>query len=159
MTLIPVFIFQNHTVSFGKKITEYSKNNSHYIKPRSTQLDLASHNTIKHISTQLIKYLTSHLKQIQIKKKKKTKTKSHSHITEHHVIQQLVSTTTNHYPPIVLKHHMIHTSNPNKSQIKKKTKIYIYIYIYTHAQQWALLGHDLATVAPTHCDLATAFHN
>ena len=158
MTLIPVSIFQNHTVSFGKKITEYSKNNSHYIKPRSTQLDLASHKTIKHRSTQLIKYLTSHLKQIQIKKKKKkTKTKSHSHISEHHVIQQLVSTTTNHYPPIILKHHMIHTSNPNKSQIKKKTKIYI--YIYTHAQQWALPGHDLATVAPTHCDLATAFHN
>ena len=58
-----------------KKITEHTKkkkNSLHQIiKPRSTQLDLASHKTIKHRSTQLINHPTSHLKWNQTKKNSK----------------------------------------------------------------------------------------
>ena len=106
------------------------------IKPRSSQLDPASHKRIKHISTQPINHPTSSNRP----KSKKFQNKTKAHNSKHHVTQQppsamapLIATHLSSSNPTI-QHHMIHiyqkkknitihSSNPNHIlKIKNKNK-------------------------------------
>ena len=106
-----------HSLIWKKMYRAFKKKNlTTMIKPRSSQLDPASHKRIKHISTQPINHPTSSNRP----KSKKFQNKTKAHNSKHHVTQQppsamapLIATHLSSSNPTI-QHHMIHIYQKKK---------------------------------------------